>query len=77
VNREEHSPDPQAPLEAEASYGTVAVGTMCWRAIVHDEVAAQARIMGEFTIGKPRKIGGWIATAVVAASAGRWASGRR
>ena len=31
-------------------------------------IAAQPRIMGEFTIGNPLRISGWIATAVVAAS---------
>lgn len=30
-------------------------------------LAAQPRIMGELTIGLPLKIGGWIATAIVAA----------
>ena len=34
--------------------------TMMW-------LAAQRGIMGELTIGLPLKIGGWIATAVVAA----------
>jgi Mn2+/Fe2+ NRAMP family transporter len=33
-------------------------------------IAAQPRIMGDFTIGMPLKLGGWIATAVVAASVG-------
>jgi hypothetical protein len=31
-------------------------------------LASQHRIMGDFTIGLPLRIGGWIAAAVVAAS---------
>jgi len=30
-------------------------------------LAARPRVMGELTIGLPLKIGGWIATAIVAA----------
>jgi hypothetical protein len=37
------------------------------RAAIMMWLAAQPRIMGELTIGLPLKIGGWIATAIVAA----------
>jgi Mn2+/Fe2+ NRAMP family transporter len=55
------------------------IRALYWSAVINGIVAApvlaimtwlasQPRIMGEFAIGRPLRVGGWIATAVVAAS---------